>query len=134
MNAWEMPQVQALGEERLRLMQEAAEKCRGKSGMERLDIFLEYGEKLSEGRQLAPQEQEALLAAVAASLPEQEQRQLTQLMQGSIPSGSAWQDAVFVLLQLNLLGECFFSQDSPHFVDIRQCIKIFVVMIIEGTL
>ena len=31
MNAWEMPQVQALGEERLRLMQEAAEKCRGKS-------------------------------------------------------------------------------------------------------
>ena len=54
MNAWEMPQVQALGEERLRLMQEAAEKCRGKSGMERLDIFLEYGEKLSEGGPLAP--------------------------------------------------------------------------------
>ena len=52
MNAWEMPQVQALGEERLRLMQEAAEKCRGKSGMERLDIFLEYGEKLSEGERL----------------------------------------------------------------------------------
>lgn len=80
MNAWEMPQVQALGEERY-AMQEAAEKCRGKSGMERLDIFLEYGEKLSEGRQLAPQEQKALLAAVAASLPEQEQKQLTQLMQ-----------------------------------------------------
>ena len=78
MNAWEMPQVQALGEERLRLMQEAAEKCRGKSGMERLDIFLEYGEKLSEG---GPEEQKALLAAVAASLPEQEQKQLTQLMQ-----------------------------------------------------
>ena len=49
MNAWEMPQVQALGEERLRLMQEAAEKCRGKSGMERLDIFLEYGEMPSAG-------------------------------------------------------------------------------------
>ena len=81
MNAWEMPQVQALGEERLRLMQEAAEKCRGKSGMERLDIFLEYGEKLSEGGPLAPGEQKALLAAVAASLPEQEQKQLTQLMQ-----------------------------------------------------
>lgn len=82
MNAWEMPQVQALGEERLRLMQEAAEKCRGKSGMERLDIFLEYGEKLSEGgAACAPEEQKALLAAVAASLPEQEQKQLTQLMQ-----------------------------------------------------
>ena len=37
-------------------------------------------EKLSDGRQLAPQEQKALLAAVAASLPEQEQRQLTELM------------------------------------------------------
>ena len=78
MNAWEMPQVQALGEERLRLMQEAAEKCRGKSGMERLDIFLEYGEKLSEGGPLAPEEQKALLAAVAASLPEQEQKQLAK--------------------------------------------------------
>ena len=77
MNAWEMPQVQALGEERLRLMQEAAEKCRGKSGMERLDIFL----KLADGGPLAPEEQKALLAAVAASLPEQEQKQLTQLMQ-----------------------------------------------------
>ena len=55
-------------------------KMQRESGMERLDIFLEYGEKLSEGRQLAPQEQEALLAAVAASLPEQEQKQLTELM------------------------------------------------------
>ena len=78
--SWETPQVQALGEERLALMREAAEKCRNKTGMERLDIFLEYGEKLSAGGQLAPEEQKALLAAVAASLPEQEQKQLTQLM------------------------------------------------------
>ena len=28
-----------------------------------------------------------------------------------------WQDAVFVLLQFNLLGECFFSQDS-HILSI----------------
>lgn len=80
MNTWEMPEVQALGEKRLSLMREAAEKCRGKSGMERLDIFLEYGEKLAEGGRLPPAEQKALLAAVAASLPEQEQKQLTQLM------------------------------------------------------
>lgn len=66
MNAWEMPQVQALGEERLRLMQEAAEKCRGKSGMERLDIFLEYGEKLSEGGPLAPEEQQCKHRRAAA--------------------------------------------------------------------
>lgn len=81
MSAWDTPEVQALGEERLRLMREAAEKCRGRSGMERLDIFLEYGERLAEGGQLAPEEQKALLAAVAASLPEQERERLTQVMQ-----------------------------------------------------
>mgnify|MGYP003299884272 CR=1 FL=1 len=30
-------------------MREAAEKAKGKTGMERLDVFLEYGEKLSAG-------------------------------------------------------------------------------------
>ncbi|MGM9916490.1 hypothetical protein [Anaerotignum sp.] len=80
MNTWDTPEVQALGEERLRLMREAAEKCKGKTGMERLDIFLEYGEKLSEGGQLPPEEQKALLAAVAASLPQKEQAQLAQIM------------------------------------------------------
>lgn len=80
MNTWDTPEVQALGEKRLRLMREAAEKCKGKTGMERLDIFLEYGEKLSEGGQLPPEEQKALLAAVAASLPKKEQAQLAQIM------------------------------------------------------
>ena len=80
MNTWDTPEVQALGEERLRLMREAAEKCKGKTGMERMDIFLDYGEKLSEGGQLPPQEQKALLAAVAASLPQKEQAQLAQIM------------------------------------------------------
>ncbi|MCI5679851.1 MAG: hypothetical protein MR278_07750 [Bacteroidales bacterium] len=80
MNTWDTPEVQALGEERLQLMREAAEKCKGKTGMERLDIFLEYGEKLSEGGQLPPEEQKALLAAVAASLPKKEQAQLAQIM------------------------------------------------------
>ena len=80
MNTWDTPEVQALGEERLRLMREAAEKCKGKTGMERLDIFLEYGEKLSEGGQRPPEEQKALLAAVAASLPKKEQAQLAQIM------------------------------------------------------
>lgn len=78
--AWNTAEVQKLGEERLRLMREAAEKCKGKDGMERLDIFLEYGEKLAEGGALPPEEQKALLAAVAASLPEEEQKQLTKVM------------------------------------------------------
>ena len=80
MSTWDTPELQALGEERLSLMREAMEKSKGKSGMERLDIFLDYGEKLSEGGTLPPEEQKALLAAVAASLPEEEQKHLAQVM------------------------------------------------------
>ena len=80
MSGWDTKEVQALGEERLRIMKEAAEKAKGKSGMERLDVFLEYGERLSAGGSLPPEEQKALLAAVAASLPKEEQAQLMQVM------------------------------------------------------
>ena len=80
MNTWDTPELQVLGEERLALMREAMEKSKGKSGMERLDIFLDYGEKLSAGGTLPPEEQKALLAAVAASMPEGEQKQLAQVM------------------------------------------------------
>ena len=80
MDGWNTKEVQALGEERLNLMREAAEQARGKTGMERLDVFLEYGEKLAVGGNLPPEEQKALLAAVAASMPKEEQEQLTQVM------------------------------------------------------
>ena len=80
MDGWNTKEVQALGEERLKLMKEAAEQARGKTGMERLDVFLEYGEKLAAGGNLPPEEQKALLAAVAASMPKEEQEQLTQVM------------------------------------------------------
>lgn len=80
MNGWDTKEVQALGEERLKLLREAAEQAKGKTGMERLDVFLDYGEKLSAGGSLPPEEQKALLAAVAASLPKEEQAQLTQIM------------------------------------------------------
>ena len=80
MDGWNTKEVQALGEERLNLMREAAEQARGKTGMERLDVFLEYGEKLAAGGNLPPEEQKALLAAVAASMPKEEQEQLTQVM------------------------------------------------------
>ena len=81
MNTWDTPELQALGAERLALIREAMEKSKGKTGMERLDIFLEYGEKLAAGGTLPQAEQKALLAAVAASLPKEEQAQLAQVMQ-----------------------------------------------------
>ena len=80
MNAWDTKEVKDLGEERLKLLREAAEQAKGKTGMERLDVFLEYGEKLAAGGSLPQEEQKALLAAVAASLPEAEQAQLMQVM------------------------------------------------------
>ena len=80
MSGWDAREVQALGEERLQLMREAAEKKKRKTGMESLDVFLEYGERLSAGGSLPPQEQKALLAAVAASLPKEEHLQLLRVM------------------------------------------------------
>ncbi|KXL54021.1 hypothetical protein CLNEO_01170 [Anaerotignum neopropionicum] len=77
---WDIPEVQALGEERLRLIREAAEKSRGKTGMERLDVLLEYGEKLSQGGKLEAEQQKALLAAVSATLPQEERDRMIQIM------------------------------------------------------
>lgn len=72
--------MQALGEERLRLLREAQEKSKGKTGMQRLDVFLEYGEKLAEGGSLSKAEQNALFLALTESMPEGEQKQLRQMM------------------------------------------------------
>lgn len=72
--------LNGLSEERLNVIREAAVACNGKSGMERLDVFIEYGEKLSEGETMTIEEQKALLAAIAASLSDSERKQLEQLM------------------------------------------------------
>ena len=80
-DTWQDPRMRALGEKRLALLKEAAEKSRGKEGLERLDIFLEYGEKLAEGGALPPEEQKALLAAAAEGLPEENRRELFSLME-----------------------------------------------------
>ena len=60
---WTKAQMEALGEERLRLIREAQEKSKDKTGLERLDVFLEYGEALAQGGTLSKEEQKALLAA-----------------------------------------------------------------------
>ena len=59
-----------MGEERIRLLQEAQKESEGKSGLERLDVLLEYGEKLADGGALSKAEQQALLSAVSATMPE----------------------------------------------------------------
>lgn len=77
---WTKAQMEALGEERLRLIREAQEKSKDKTGLERLDVFLEYGEALAQGGTLSKEEQKALLAAVSQSLPEGERAQMQQIM------------------------------------------------------
>lgn len=72
--------MEALGEERLRLIREAQEKSKDKTGLERLDVFLEYGEALAQGGSLSKEEQKALLAAVSQNLPENDQAQMQQIM------------------------------------------------------
>ena len=72
--------MEALGEERLRLIREAQEKSKDKTGLERLDVFLEYGEALAQGGSLSKEEQKALLAAVSQNLPENDRAQVQQIM------------------------------------------------------
>lgn len=77
---WTKAQMEALGEERLRLIREAQEKSKDKTGLERLDVFLEYGEALAQGGSLSKEEQKALLAAVSQKLPEGDRAQMQQIM------------------------------------------------------
>lgn len=72
--------MEALGEERLQLIREAQEKSKDKTGLERLDVFLEYGEALAQGGSLSKEEQKALLAAVSQNLPENDRAQMQQIM------------------------------------------------------
>lgn len=72
--------MEALGEERLRLIREAQEKSKDKTGLERLDVFLEYGEALAQGGSLSKEEQKALLAAVSQNLPENDRAKMQQIM------------------------------------------------------
>ena len=64
----------------MRLIREAQEKSKDKTGLERLDVFLEYGEALAQGGTLSKEEQKALLAAVSQNLPENDRAQMQQIM------------------------------------------------------
>ena len=48
--------------------------------MDRLDVFLDYGEQLTKGEPLSEAERKALLAVVAESMSEGEKRQLEQML------------------------------------------------------
>jgi len=72
--------LDALGETRMMLIREAAEKSKGKIGMERMNVFLEYAEHLSAVGSLPAGGQTALLSAVVAGLPEEERSKVLQVI------------------------------------------------------
>ena len=77
---WEIPEVKELGAERIAVIKRAAQACQGKSGMERLDLFLVFGEELSKGEALTKEEGRILLAAVAATMEAGERKELEKMM------------------------------------------------------
>ncbi len=77
---WTKPEIQALGAERIAILKEAQQKCKGKSGLARLDVLLEYGERLAQGKRLSHAEQNALFCVLTESMSPQERQQLAQVM------------------------------------------------------
>ena len=71
----ERPEVQKLGAQKVAILQELAEKAKGKQPMELLELLQTYGEKLTGGNAIAPAERTALLAAMEESLEKEEKAQ-----------------------------------------------------------
>ncbi len=71
----ERPEVQKLGAQKVAILQELAEKAKGKQPMELLELLQTYGEKLTGGNAIAPAERTALLAAIEESLEKEEKAQ-----------------------------------------------------------
>ncbi len=69
-----------MGAERIAILKEAQQKCEGKTGMARLDVLLDYGEQLAQGKKLSNAEQKALLTVLTESMSPQERCQLEQVM------------------------------------------------------
>ena len=71
----ERPEFQKLGKQKIAVLQELAEKAKGKQPMELLELLQVYGEKLTSGNAIAPAERTALLTAMEESLENEEKVQ-----------------------------------------------------------
>lgn len=69
-----------MGAERIAILKEAQQKCEGKTGLARLDVLLEYGERLAQWEKLSEAEQKALFCVLTESMSPQERQQLEQVM------------------------------------------------------
>ena len=78
---WEKAEFQKLGKEKIAILQELAQKTKGKEPMELLELLPTYSKKLSGGNPIAPAEREALLVAMEESLENQEKVQFQRAVQ-----------------------------------------------------
>ncbi len=61
-----------LGQEKLDILAQAKEAARGKSGLELMDVLLEYGERLSADGPLKKEEKQALFALIESQMSQEE--------------------------------------------------------------
>ena len=78
---WENAEIQKLGKEKIAILQELAQKAKGKEPMQLLELLPTYSKKLSGGNPIAPAEREALLVAMEESLENQETVQFQRAVQ-----------------------------------------------------
>lgn len=75
------PEFQKLGEQKIAILQELAQKAKGKEPMELLELLQIYGQKLTGGNAIAPAERTALLTVMEESLENEEKMQFQKAVQ-----------------------------------------------------
>lgn len=73
-------ELQALGQEKLQILQEFSHKIQGKSTGEVLQLWGEYAPRISQGKKLSKQEQQALIWVVRGELSCEEQKRFDQVL------------------------------------------------------
>ena len=75
------PEFQKLGEQKIAILQELAQKAKGKEPAELLELLKTYSAKLTGGNAIAPAERTALLTAMEESLENEEKMQFQKAVQ-----------------------------------------------------
>lgn len=75
------PEFQKLGKQKVAILQELAQKAKGKEPMELLELLQIYGQKLTGGNAIAPAERMALITAMEESLENEEKMQFQKAVQ-----------------------------------------------------
>ena len=75
------PEFQKLGKQKIAILQEQAQKAKGKEPLELLELLQIYGQKLTGGNAIAPAERTALLTAMEESLENEEKMQFQKAVQ-----------------------------------------------------